>query len=223
MKINRQTAETSEPAAPRTPRGELRRAALLDAAREVFLEQGYEGTSIEEIVRRVGGSKASLYSYFGSKEGLFWEMAAKLTEQFVAELALPTQADAELEKTLITVGKRFLRNFLDPAACRLMRMLIAESERFPELAQGFYEHGPQRTRQALGKYFRLQRKAGYIDCADPEMAASQFLELVKGPLHSRLMLSAPPFAPGFDPDLHVMEAVRLFLYGCARRDRLTTK
>jgi AcrR family transcriptional regulator len=217
LKVNRPLAEAAEPAAPRTPRGELRRAALLDAAREVFLEQGYEGTSIEEIVRRVGGSKASLYSYFGSKEGLFWEMALKLTEQFVAELALPTKADAEPEKTLVAVGKRFLRTFLDPAACRLMRMLIAESERFPELAQRFYEHGPQRTRRALGEYLRLQREAGAIDCADPEMAASQFMELVKGPLHSRLMLSAPPFAPGFDPDRHVAGAVRLFLYGCARR------
>ena len=217
MKVNQPTADAREPDAPRTPRGEARRSALLEAARDVFLEQGYEGASIEEIVRRVGGSKASLYAYFGSKQGLFWEVAGDATEQFLAELALPTQADAELEKTLNTIGMRFLRGFLDPAGCRMFRTLIAESQRFPELAQRFFERGPQRVRQALGNYLRLQQDAGRLDCADPEMAASQFLELVKGPPHARVMLSMEPFLPNFDPAQHVAGAVRLFLYGCARR------
>jgi AcrR family transcriptional regulator len=225
VKVNRKKAPAAaraapsagEPAAPRTPRGEARRQALLDAAREVFLEQGYEGASIEEIVRRVGGSKASLYAYFGSKEGLFWEMAGVTTEQFLAELAVPTEADAEMEKTLNTIGNRFLRSFLDPAGCRMFRTLIAESQRFPQLAQRFFERGPQRIRQALGQYLRLQKEAGRIDCADPEMAAAQFLELVKGSPHARVMLSVAPFPPDFDPRKHVAGAVRLFLYGCARR------
>jgi len=217
LKVNRQTAAPPEPAVRRTPRGEARRSALLVAAREVFLEQGYEGTSIEEIVRRVGGSKASLYSYFGSKEGLFWEMAGELTDEFIEELAVPTQADADLENTLNTIGLRFLRGFLDPAGCRMFRTLIAESQRFPELAQRFFERGPQCARQALGQYLRLQQEAGRIDCADPQMAASQLLELVKGPPHARVMLSMPPFLPGFDPQQHVAGAVRLFLYGCVRR------
>ncbi|WP_051748459.1 TetR/AcrR family transcriptional regulator [Nevskia soli] len=217
MKVNRQIADAREPAARRTPRGEARRSALLEAAREVFLEQGYEGTSIEEIVRRVGGSKASLYSYFGSKEGLFWEVAYELTDEFVNQLAVPTQANPDLEQTLHTLGMRFLGGFLDPAGCRLLRTLIAESQRFPELALQYFERGPQRVRRTLGDYLRLQREAGRIDCADPDMAASQFLELVKGPPHARMMLSVPPFGPGFDPEQHVAGAVRLFLYGCARR------
>jgi AcrR family transcriptional regulator len=217
LKVNRQTADAREPAARRTPRGEARRSALLEAAREVFLEQGYEGTSIEEIVRRVGGSKASLYSYFGSKEGLFWEVAYELTDEFVNQLAVPTQANPDLEQTLHALGMRFLRGFLDPAGCRLLRTLIAESQRFPELALQYFERGPQRVRRTLGDYLRLQREAGRLDCADPDMAASQFLELVKGPPHARMMLSVPPFSPDFDPEQHVAGAVRLFLYGCARR------
>ena len=217
MKVNQQTADAPEPAARRTPRGEARRSALLEAALEVFLEQGYEGASIEEIVRRVGGSKASLYAYFGSKQGLFWEVLNQLSDRFIEGLAVPPEADAELEKTLNTIGLRFLRGFLDPAGCRMFRTLIAESQRFPELAQRFFERGPQRVRQVLGNYLRLQQDAGRIDCADPEMAASQFLELVKGPPHARVMLSVEPFPPGFDPAQHVAGAVRLFLYGCARR------
>jgi AcrR family transcriptional regulator len=209
--------DAAEPATPRTPRGEQRRAALLVAAREVFLEQGYEGASIEEIVRKVGGSKASLYSYFGSKEGLFWEVAGLLTDEFVAELALPAEADADVGKTLHALGMRFLRGYLDPAGCRLLRTLIAEAQRFPELAQRFFERGPQRARKALSAYLKLQHEAGRLDCPDPHTAASQFLELVKGAPHTRVMLSMPAFNPGFNPDKHVAGAVRLFLYGCARR------
>ncbi len=112
---------------------------------------------------------------------------------------------------------RFLRGFLDPAGCRMFRTLIAESQRFPELALQYFERGPLRARRALGDYLRLQHEAGRIDCADPEMAASQFLELVKGPPHARMMLSVPPFNADFDPEQHVTGAVHLFLYGCARR------
>ncbi|HWY24665.1 MAG TPA: TetR/AcrR family transcriptional regulator [Nevskia sp.] len=200
---------------PRTSRGELRHAALLEAAEAVFLEHGYEGASIEEIVRRVGGSKASLYSYFGSKENLFWEVLNQLSDRFMTELAVPTQADADIEGTLAAIGRRFLTIFLDPARCRLFRTMIAESVRFPELSRAFFERGA-RARQVLAAYLQRQVEAGRIDCSDPEMAASQFLELVKGPPHSRVLLSMPPFTPGFDPDAHVAGAVRLFLYGCSK-------
>jgi AcrR family transcriptional regulator len=222
LKVNRASERPADRrdadgSAPRTSRGELRRAALLQAAREVFLEQGYEGASIEEIVSRVGGSKASLYSYFGSKQGLFWEVAALLTDEFVSELAVPTAADADVASTLHSFGLRFLRGYLDPAGCRLLRTMIAEAQRFPDLAQRFFEHGPQRTRKVLSDYLGLQHTAGRLECPDPQTAATQFIELVKGAPHSRVLLSVPPFSAGFNPDKHVAGAVRLFLYGCARR------
>lgn len=216
MKVNRQTTDTQEPAAPRTPRGELRHAALLEAAQAVFLEQGYEGASIEEIVRRVGGSKASLYSYFGSKENLFWEVLNQLSDRFMTELAVPTQADEDIEGTLAAIGRRFLTIFLDPQRCRLFRTMIAESARFPDLSRAFFERG-MRARRAVANYLQLQHEAGRIDCPNAEMAAMQFLELVKGPPHSRVLLSLPPFPEGFDPEAHVTAAVRLYLYGCAKR------
>jgi AcrR family transcriptional regulator len=222
VKVNRQpsrpSAETVESIAPRTPRGELRHAALLEAAEAVFLEYGYEGASIEEIVRRVGGSKASLYSYFGSKENLFWEVLNQLSDRFMTGLPVPAEADADLEGTLTAIGRRFLDIFLDEKRCRLFRTMIAESVRFPELSKDFFERG-LRTRRALASYLGKQAAARRIGCPDPEMAASQFLELVKGSPHLRVLLSMAPFAEGFDPDAHVASAVRLFLYGCATGER----
>jgi AcrR family transcriptional regulator len=180
----------------------------------VFLEYGYEGASIEEIVRRVGGSKASLYSYFGSKENLFWEVLNQLSDRFMTGLAVPSEADADLEGTLAAIGRRFLEIFLDAKRCRLFRTMIAESVRFPELSKEFFERG-LRTRRALAAYLGKQAAAGRISCADPDMAASQFLELVKGSPHLRVLLSMAAFPDGFDPDAHVAGAVRIFLYGCA--------
>jgi AcrR family transcriptional regulator len=216
LKVNRQSEEIAEPAAPRTPRGELRHAALLEAAEAVFLEHGYEGASIDEIVRRVGGSKASLYAYFGSKEKLFWAVLNQLSDRFITEMAVPTAADQDIEGTLLTIARRFLTVFLDPARCRLFRTMIAESARFPDLARDFFERG-MRMPQELSAYLRLQHDAGRIDCPDPETTALQFLELVKGPPHSRLLLSMPPFPDHFDPEVYISRTVRLFLYGCARR------
>jgi AcrR family transcriptional regulator len=217
LKVNPQTGSGRDGGTiPRTSRGEHRRAALLDAGCELFLELGYEGVSVEEIVRRVGGSKASVYSYFGSKEGLFWAVLDRLSEEFIIELGVPAEADADVEGTLIAVGQRFLRVFLDPSLCGLFRTMIAESSRFPELARAFYESGRERSLQTLGHYLQLQHRAGRIDCPDHENMATQFLELMKGTPHFRMLLSLPPFANGFDPDAHIVEAVKLFLYGCAR-------
>ena len=83
--------------------------------------------------------------------------------------------------------------------------------------ESFFERGPARGRRALAEYLRLQNEAGRLDCRSPEFAAVQFLELIKDPPHSRVLLSLPPFPPGRDPESHVADAVRLFLYGSTPR------
>ena len=198
----------------RTERGELRRLALLDIARDVFLERGYEGTSIEEIMRRVGGSKASLYSYFGSKEGLFYEILVAQTEAFMNELQIPTVADATLEKTLRRIGTTFLKVMLDPRRSGLFRIMIAEAGRLPtEVVQRFYDTGPHRGRMALGHYLELQRLAGRLRCPDAARAATQFFDLIKGQPHSRTLLGLSAFPEGLTLEQHVDSAVNLFLHG----------
>jgi len=207
------------PAQPRrTERGEQRRLALLQTAQEVFLERGYEGASIEEIVRRVGGSKASLYSYFGSKEGLFFEILIAQTEAFMNELRVPLVADVNLEKTLRRIGTTFLKVMLDDRRCGLFRIMIAEASRLPrEMVQQFFDNGPHRGRKAMSHYLNLQRDAGRLRLGDGQRAASQFFELIKGQPHSRLLLGLTPFPAGSSLEAHVDSAVNLFLYGYVPR------
>lgn len=207
-------ADTPRPVR-RTERGEQRRQALIDTARDVFLEQGYERASIEEVMRRVGGgSKASLYSYFGSKEGLFWEVLNLQCDRFMQDLRMPTIADEHLEETLTAVARRFLKQISEPLSRDLFRIMIAEAPRFPELAERFFERGASSVRRMLGQYLSEQCKAGRLQCEDVEMSAIHFFELLKAP-HLRMMLGLSPFPRGMSQEKYVSQSVRLFLYGCA--------
>jgi len=198
-------------------RGERRRSALLLAARDVFLECGYEGASIEEVMRRVGGSKASLYRYFGNKEGLFGDIIAAQCAEFMSGFRIPTRPDDDIERTLTEIARRFVGVFLERERRELFRIIVAEMPRFPALAKRFYENGPQRARRMLGDYFRLQHEAGTLHCPDPEFTATQFIEMAKANPHHRALLGLDPFLPGHDIDRHIAGVVDLFLHGCARR------
>ena len=108
---------------------------LLDAARQIFLEKGYAGTSIDEVVQRTGGSKASVYKYFGSKEGLFAEMFGTHCQVFLATLQIPNELSGNLEQTLTQFAERVLLAFVDPERVAMIRALVAEAARFPDLAE----------------------------------------------------------------------------------------
>lgn len=197
--------------APATRRGELRREALLRAAQEVFLEKGYAATSIEDVVERTGGSKATIYAYFGNKEGLFSEMLAARCDAFLTSMEIPRRVDGSLEKTLTAFAHRVLKLFLDPPRIAMLRGLMAECSRFPELAERFYASGPQRGRAMLEEFLRAQHTAGLIHCPRPDLSALQFLEMVKAHAQWRALMGLPPFPPELSADEVVRSAVTHFL------------
>src|SRR3954462_7366120 len=111
---------------PRGHRGEARRAAILAAAREVFLEHGYGATTLDDIIRRSGGSRATIYQQFGSKEGLFGAIIAQVCADIVAPLA-EIEDGGDLETTLRAIGRRYLDALLDPQGLALYRLVVGES------------------------------------------------------------------------------------------------
>ena len=212
-KVNtRQRGET-----PATQRGAKRRAALLHAARNVFLEKGYEGTSVEDVIARVGGSKASLYSYFGNKQGLFADMVRLLCDEFFESLNIPHSSDQDLEQLLLTFGRRALKQFTDPKRLAMLRVVMSESQRFPELAQLFYDSGPRRGLAMVSGLLRQAHEQGRIHCPDPEISAILFMEMIKAHAQWRSLLGLAPFAEGIDPDEYIKAAVQTFLRGCAKK------
>jgi AcrR family transcriptional regulator len=211
--MNQATAQTEV-----TPtRGVRRRAAILRAATEVFLEHGYEGARLEEVVHRSGGSLATVYAQFGGKQGLFAAIIAEICEEIVA--ALPTldepMPDAP-ENVLFVFASTYLGLLLTPSSLALYRVVISEGARCPELGQAVFEAGPATAAERLAVYLRQQTERGALAIADPGLAARQFLEMVKGDLHVRALLGSGPVPSVEEIDACVRAATRVFLGGIAR-------
>lgn len=202
---------------PVTPRGEERREALLRAAREVFLEKGYAGTSVEAIMAKVGGSKASLYSYFGNKDGLFESIIRAQCDEFLANLDIPRDPGANIEATLTQFAQRAFRLFTDSQRIAMMRIMTSESVRFPQLAQLMYDNGPRRGLGIMAGLLRRAHDLGQIHCPHPEISAIHFMEMVKAHAQYRAMLGLPLFSEGIKADEYLRDTVQNFLHGLSKR------
>lgn len=210
----RKSTKASKPVAAAASRGEIRREAMLAAARDVFLEHGFSGASIEDVVGRTGGSKASLYSYFGSKEGLFGEMVSAGCKEFLRNVAIPTTVEGSLPKTLKAFGLRFFKLYTEPGRVKLMRTVIGEATRFPQFAEQLYREGPQQVRIGLSAFFKQCHADGLLDAPNADLAAIQFITLVKGHCQFRSLFGLSPLALDISPTAFIDEAVRIFLEGC---------
>ncbi len=200
-------------AEPETGRAELRRAAFLKAAREVFLECGYEAANMAEIVRRAGGSLSTLYAQFGGKQGLFEAMidsrVGELTEQMQIELA----ARAPLKEGLRRIGERFMSKLCEPESLDVFRLMVGQARKFPDAADSYARQGPERVRKALSEYLRSRAEAGEIKVRDYDIAASLFFDLVRARIHFRALLDIAYRPTPEEVSETVDRAVNVFLGG----------
>ena len=196
-----------------TGRAEMRRAAFLKAAREVFLEFGYDAANMAEIVRRAGGSLSTLYAQFGGKRGLFEAMIDSrvgiLTEQMHIELA----AHAPLREGLRRIGEAFLTRQLDPESVDVLRLMIAQAKKFPEMAQTWSTRAPEAVRKALATYLEDRAIAGEVKIANAEQAASVFFDLLRSRLQFRARLMPGNHASDQEIRDAVDRAVKVFMGG----------
>ena len=198
---------------PEAGRAELRRAAFLKAAREVFLECGYEAANMAEIVKRAGGSLSTLYAQFGGKKGLFEAMidsrVGQLTEQMQIELA----AHAPLKEGLRRIGERFMTKLCEPESLDVFRLMVGQAKKFPDIADGFARLGPERVRMALAEYLRDRAEAREIQIQNFDVAASVFFDLVRARIHFRALLDAAYRPTPVEISETVERAVNVFLGG----------
>lgn len=138
-------------------RTEARREAIIDAAASVFLEMGYERASMNEVTKRMGGSKATIYSYFPSKEELFIAVVNRVATahlaEAVSELAISVDKDTDAELDLRTLFTRFGERMLmvlinDESALAVYRMVVAESGH-SDIGTMFYDSGPREFLQTV--------------------------------------------------------------------------
>jgi len=199
-----------------TSRAELRRRAFLDAARDVFLEQGYEAANMSEIVKRAGGSLATLYAQFGDKEGIFLAVLERRMKEVTDALEVELQAHTPVEEGLRRIGEQFAGKLVQPQSLELYRLIVGLAKKFPDMAQSFMKLGPNKVRVGLAAYLQDRADAGEIPQShDFEQLGSLFLDMVRSPLQSRALLDQSVRPTEAEVSESVERAVTLFLYGLA--------
>lgn len=190
-----------------------RREHILDVASHVFIEEGFGATSMSMIAVRLGGSKATLYKYFPSKDSLFREVMSRNCERVLAPLHDLEVSGSDPEKLLFDFGVAFLEAIFQPQAIEIDRMVHAEGARFPELAMTFFELGPDVSYAELAKALHSFASKGIIRCPDTLLAAQQFLGMIRGDLHYRVVCGSAPQPDRAEIERQVAHAVRIFLFG----------
>jgi TetR/AcrR family transcriptional repressor of mexJK operon len=185
------SARTERAPDPRTVRT---RAAVAEAATTLFLRNGYQATSVDDIAALAGVSKRSIYNNFGDKETLFTEIvlgASGTAEAFADQLTAHLAGAVDVPAALRTLARRHIATVAQLPVLRLRRLIILEADRFPELAAEYRRRAPDRVITALTEAFRNLNGRGELDAPDPLRAAQHYSYLVLGVTLDAIL---------FDPD-----------------------
>ncbi|CAO3438115.1 hypothetical protein [Azospirillum doebereinerae] len=215
MSGNGMTGKSLKDASTIGPRGQARCQALLDAASALFMEKGFEQTTLNDIFQRAGGSRTTLYEHFGDKAGLFRVMMEENSERFLDMMAAVADAerDEPVESALTRFGLHFAQCILDPRTTAILRILVAEGNRIPDIADAFFRDGPDAAVGRFAAYLRGLADAGTLRIADPEVAAQAFMGMTTGNLLVRRLILPDLPVPEAEVVDYVAKAVRLFLAG----------
>lgn len=170
---------------PRATRGPslAKRRAILEAATQLFLAEGYRDASMDQVAARAGVSKQTVYKHFESKEqllGAFLEEVATRAAGFI-DSAVPALLEARhLESELAELARRYLATVMQPHVLQVRRLVIGEAACVPQLAREYSERVPERTLAALARAFAHLAGRGLLRVDDPPLAAAHFAFLVLG-------------------------------------------
>ncbi len=201
--------------APRTQdRGVARRQAFLQAAREVFLEQGYEAASVNDVVRRAGGSLATLYAQFGNKEGLFLAVVQDQHERFTRAMLSDCVDHMPLDDGLQAIGERFVHGLLERDNLAFFRIMIGETRKFPlQMRRYISTGGADKVLAALANFLRARS----VMTDDADTAASYLIELWRSRHHYRALADEAYTVSDAEIADHVRGAIAVFLNGTLPR------
>lgn len=133
-------------------RNAARRQKILDAAWDVFSQQGYERTSMDAVLEVCGGSKGTLYSYFKSKEELFYNAALTRSEKLFADVFAPFSGNENLTETLHAFCVKYLEHYVNSDLLEVFRLAVAEGKKL-DLGRLMYEKALKKDWEKAANYF----------------------------------------------------------------------
>ncbi|WP_232660349.1 TetR/AcrR family transcriptional regulator [Pseudonocardia sp. TRM90224] len=181
-------------------RQELKRQAIIDAAADVFQQNGYLGATTDEVATRASVSKQTLYKHFPDKQRLYAETILDTTVRVVDGLsstAASTLDDADdVRVALRELAGSYLRSLLRPEVLKLRRLVIAEADRFPDVGKAWFDRGFDNALVILGAALQRLAERGLLrELDDPTLAAYQFAGLVMYQPMNQVMFSGTEALP----------------------------
>jgi AcrR family transcriptional regulator len=208
---------------PRRGTESARTAALIGAATQVFLREGYALASIDKVASEAGVSTRTIYERFKNKADLLAAVITRLVDRDMATvLATPELDRLDPEQALTAIAQTITNRARDPEAVALFRIVATEGLRFPELAAKMRDSTKRRWDGVIANYFRGQIKRGTLDLADPDRAAELFLQMIGAELRECLLFGRAEDMAQLDSTPHLKQVIDIFLYGAVpRTDRPT--
>jgi AcrR family transcriptional regulator len=189
-----------------------KRRQILDGARKVFMDLGFDGASMNEIARAAGVSKGTLYVYFADKSRLF-EAIVEDEALEKSKIAYNLDPRRDAETTLREFGQAYIGTMCRPGGGSSIRTVMAIAERMPEVGRRFYNNVIALTIARLAAYLEVHTRSGDLEIEDFQLAASQFMQMCQASLFMPFIFQAAP-APSPERIAQVVKsATRIFLAG----------
>jgi AcrR family transcriptional regulator len=218
------SATGSEPVEPRRARGRPQvrcdaetRIVILEAARQEFAASGFAATSMEDVARRAGVSTKTLYRIIPDKKTLFEATVTDRMDRFVSGVSLRACEGGDIEAALPDALLACADLVLDPEVIALQRLILADSDKFPDIPQTFYIKAMRRSVAALAEWLLVQKKRGLIELDDVEAAAGMLLGMLAFQPQRDVMFGHKPPPTRRELELRAKTCSALFLRGCRRK------
>ena len=187
-----------------------KRRQILDGARRVFMDLGFDGASMGEIARAAGVSKGTLYVYFADKSRLFEAIVEQETLQ-QSKVTFDFDPDRDVVTMLAEFGQAYIAMICRPGGGSAIRTVMAIAERMPEVGRRYYEQVLDKTINRFADYLEVHVRARELAIPDCQLAASQFMQMCQASLFLRFIFQAAP-PPSSERIGEVVEsATRMFL------------
>ena len=172
-------------------KSQVKRSAIIVAAADLFMEQGFDSTTMDDIAKSADVSKQTVYSHFQSKEALFGAAIEDkvqefdLTEDFFAR-------DISCQAMMLDLAVHLNDLLTSDGPIKMFRLCAATAPTHPILSKLFFENGPQNINKLVTNYLSSQKKIGTMIIDDVDDAARQFTFMIKGDAHHMLLFNMPP-------------------------------
>ncbi|MCX8996887.1 TetR/AcrR family transcriptional regulator [Rhizobiaceae bacterium BDR2-2] len=190
----------------------VKREKILDGARTVFMAQGFDAASMNDIVREAGVSKGTIYVYFENKEQLFGALIARERDRFATEMRKAVARYDHVEEALDHYGRALTAHMCGKGTICAMRNVIAVAGRMPGLTRGFFRSAPATIRTVLKEMIDREVKNGRLVAEDTDLAARQFIDLATGTFLKFRLFGEMPEPPTPEEIAYTTgEAVKTFM------------